>query len=543
MVTREEIEQELKKRKKLETERKLELCKRHLWFFLEHYESKSAKKFFLRDRPHLMLFSIIYTLIDRGVIRNVTFEMPPRHGKSYMLQCALAWQGGKHPETRNIYNTHTAGLYEVASRCIQGVIDSETFRDVFPDVQLNKTRRGISRWALNKNKFDFLSGSGIGGNITGSDGGNFLILDDEFKDMSSAMSEASQKANKHWISSAHDARATKDTTKIYMCTRWLVNDTIGRKKNTHDVFEVDFRKYLAILAEDNSDETILEITETIQLDIIEWYESFYGEQWDCPDPIWSADALISVKIPFLLENDEPVCPALMPKNKALRVKKEHILNGEEFIFEAEYQQNPYALDKGVLMFPSDELNYESHDKVLKIMNKRDRDIYCYIDPNRKKGSDDAVCVFGFRVGKNLYVFDAIASNDRPEKTRQLFVKKIRQHRPIKTIVEKNSAEEYVSQLRMMLDADKLKVIGKYNQDNKHNRIYNDSDRLMRDVVFIDHTTINNEQQAKRYEEYIKKLTRTPSKLTKTTKDDTADATHGLYTSIVKSKKSVVKFWK
>ena len=79
-------------------------------------------------------------LICRHVIRRSEFA-------SYLFP---AWLMGRDPDLKIIQATHTAELAVGFGRKVKNLIDSDDFRDIFPDVKLGMTRRhlvdGVTNW-------------------------------------------------------------------------------------------------------------------------------------------------------------------------------------------------------------------------------------------------------------------------------------------------------------------------------------------------------------------------------------------------------------
>ena len=74
--------------------------------------------------------------------------LPPRHTKTEFASTYFpAWMMGLNPSLKIIQATHTAELAVGFGRKVKNLIDSEDFRDVFPNVKLATDAKASGRWS------------------------------------------------------------------------------------------------------------------------------------------------------------------------------------------------------------------------------------------------------------------------------------------------------------------------------------------------------------------------------------------------------------
>jgi hypothetical protein len=84
--------------------------------------------------PHHKKLAKIFTDVVEGRKKRVIINIAPRMGKSEFSSYLFpAYFLGKYPEKKIIMGTHTAGLSEDFGRRIRNLIDSEEYREVFPN--------------------------------------------------------------------------------------------------------------------------------------------------------------------------------------------------------------------------------------------------------------------------------------------------------------------------------------------------------------------------------------------------------------------------
>ena len=91
---------------------------------------------FIEGKHHKIYADKLQQVAD-GKIKRLIVNMPPRHTKSEFASYLFpSWLMGKRPDLKIIQATHTAELAVGFGRKVKNLIDSDDFRDIFPDVKL-----------------------------------------------------------------------------------------------------------------------------------------------------------------------------------------------------------------------------------------------------------------------------------------------------------------------------------------------------------------------------------------------------------------------
>ena len=130
---------------------------------------------FIEGRHHKIYAEKLQAVAD-GKLKRLIINMPPRHTKSEFASYLFpTWLMGRDPTKKIIQATHTAELAVGFGRKVKNLIDSEDFRDVFPDVSLAGDAKASGRWSTNKGGEYYAVG--VGGALAGR-GADLAIIDD-----------------------------------------------------------------------------------------------------------------------------------------------------------------------------------------------------------------------------------------------------------------------------------------------------------------------------------------------------------------------------
>ena len=125
---------------------------------------------------HHEIMSEAFERVARGELKRLIINMPPRHTKSEFASYLLpAWFLGKYPDKKIIQTAHTAELAVGFGRKVRNLVNSNDFKDIFPDVRLQADSKAAGRWNTNKGGEYFAIG--VGGAVTGK-GADLLVIDD-----------------------------------------------------------------------------------------------------------------------------------------------------------------------------------------------------------------------------------------------------------------------------------------------------------------------------------------------------------------------------
>ena len=177
------------------------------------------------------LDNFLKDLID-GKRPRLIITMPPRSGKSEIVSRRFpAYFLGKYPDLSIISVSYSATLAEDFCRDVQRIIDSDEYKAIFPNTKLSDKKdknykRTSDIFEIVDHKGVYCS-AGVGGGITGK-GCDILIIDDPIKNRQEANSENTRKKIFDWYSSTAYTRLSPIGGVIMMCTRWHLDDLIGK---------------------------------------------------------------------------------------------------------------------------------------------------------------------------------------------------------------------------------------------------------------------------------------------------------------------------
>jgi hypothetical protein len=130
---------------------------------------------FIAGRHHKIIAEKLER-VAKGELKRLIINMAPRHTKSEFASFLFpAWMMGKNPRMKIIQATHTTELAVNFGRKTKNLLDSDEYREVFPNVKLAADSKASGRW-------DTASGGmyyavGVGSNLAGR-GGDLVIIDD-----------------------------------------------------------------------------------------------------------------------------------------------------------------------------------------------------------------------------------------------------------------------------------------------------------------------------------------------------------------------------
>jgi hypothetical protein len=174
--------------------------------------------------------------VERGEIKRLMIEMPPRHGKTEEVSVKFpAWLLGRHPDWPVIDASYASDLSEKSSSACRDLVRSERYAQVFPLLRVKGDTKAKAFWQVEqgeKDTQDYVSGGsyqavGVGGAATGF-GAKILVVDDPVKNREEADSEVMRQKVWEWYSSVARTRLEKDGAIILIMTRWHEDDLAGR---------------------------------------------------------------------------------------------------------------------------------------------------------------------------------------------------------------------------------------------------------------------------------------------------------------------------
>lgn len=197
--------------------------------------TKYTKPDYSPNWHHLILFDHLEKWVEGKITRLMVFA-PAQTGKSEAVSRKLpAYVLGKNPDARVIACSHTASLAAKMSRAVQRTIDSEPYRQLFPNTRL-PTKRSRNEEAGKRTALEFeiagragsYTAAGVRGGITGSPA-TYLIVDDPIKDDQDANSATIREATFNWYATTLSSRKTEAGARILLTlTRWHQLDLAGQ---------------------------------------------------------------------------------------------------------------------------------------------------------------------------------------------------------------------------------------------------------------------------------------------------------------------------
>lgn len=169
--------------------------------------------------------------VERGDIKRLILQAPPRHGKSMLTsEYFPAWFLGRNPEKYIITATYGQDLADDFGRKVRNQLRSGEHRATFPACALSEDSQSASRFGTEKGGAYFALG--VGAPATGR-GAHLLVIDDPIKGREEADSETYRKRLKEWYASVAYTRLMPGGAIIIMATRWHDDDLTGWVLSEH----------------------------------------------------------------------------------------------------------------------------------------------------------------------------------------------------------------------------------------------------------------------------------------------------------------------
>ena len=153
--------------------------------------------------------------------------MPPRHTKSEFASYLLpAWFLGQAPDKKIIQTAHTAELSVGFGRKVRNLVDSDEYKDIFPNLSLRADSKAAGRWSTSQGGEYFAIG--VGGAVTGK-GADLLIIDDPHSEQEGQSADPAVFDKVYeWYTSGPRQRLQPGGAIIIVMTRWHKRDLTGK---------------------------------------------------------------------------------------------------------------------------------------------------------------------------------------------------------------------------------------------------------------------------------------------------------------------------
>jgi len=249
---------------------------------------------FISGRHHARMAEA-FERVARGECKRLIINMPPRHTKSEFASYLLpAWFLGKYPHKKVIQTSHTAELAVGFGRKVRNLVDSEVYKEIFPDLNLQADSKAAGRWNTSKGGDYFAIG--VGGAVTGK-GADILIIDDPHSEQEAAMAATNPEVYDkvyEWYTSGPRQRLQPGGSIVIVMTRWSMRDLTGQ--------------------------------------VIKASASRGGEEWEV------------IEFPAILPSGNPLWPEFWSLNE-LNALREELPNAK---WQAQYQQNPVGNESAII---------------------------------------------------------------------------------------------------------------------------------------------------------------------------------------------------
>ena len=355
---------------------------------------------------HLAYYEVL-TRFAMGEIKKLMITMPPQHGKSEGATRRLpAFVLGQDPDKRIAIVSYNAIKARKFNRELQRIMDDDRYYELFPQTLLagqasyQEQGRRSRNYARNSDECEIVGyqGSfktiGVGGSLTGEPV-DMLIMDDLYKDASSAWSPVIRQNVADWYDTVASTRLHNDSQQLLVFTRWHMEDLAGRLLEQEGVY----------------------------------------------DPIENPQGWLLVSFPAIQnrppsEQDpraegEPLWPERHSLDKLLEIK-----GRSPTVFESLYQQNPQ---------PSQGLMYEEFTCYTDLPSRSYS--VAYIDA-ADSGADYLCALFYKEAEDGNYITDVLYTKDPMEVTETTLTYMLQQHQVERCHIESNNGGNlFVSNLQ------------------------------------------------------------------------------------------------
>lgn len=161
--------------------------------------------------------------LERGKIRRLIVEMPPRHGKSQLVSHWFpVWLLSLHPDWPIMLASYEADFASSWGRQVRNTVQEHMGA---LGVQVVADSRAVNRWQTKQG--GGMITAGVGGPITGK-GARVLIVDDPVKNSEEAMSLTYRDKVWDWWQSTAYTRLEPNGVAVLVMTRWNEDDLASR---------------------------------------------------------------------------------------------------------------------------------------------------------------------------------------------------------------------------------------------------------------------------------------------------------------------------
>ena len=179
---------------------------------------------FISGRHHKIIAEKLQRVVS-GELKRLIINMAPRHTKSEFASFLFpAWMMGQNPNMKIIQATHTTELAVNFGRKTKNLIDSDEYKEIFPEVKLAADSKASGRWDTSRGGMYYAVG--VGSNLAGR-GGDLVIIDDPHSEQT-AMSSSGFDDAWDWYTGGPRQRLQPGGSIVLVQTRWSEKDMTGQ---------------------------------------------------------------------------------------------------------------------------------------------------------------------------------------------------------------------------------------------------------------------------------------------------------------------------
>lgn len=218
----------------------IQLARLNFWVFCKLMDPL----FFKEERKYQK--RLAYKLQEFYENKNKKFlliNMPPRFGKSYMMQMFQLWILGINRKEKLMTASYNETLAINFSKQVRNKIDEIkvdkdviVYHDIFPDSKVKHGNAAAKLWSLEKQFASYLSTS-PSGTATGF-GCTLLVIDDLIKNSYEAHNARILEEHWAWFTGTMRSRVEKGGKIVIIATRWCNDDLSGHILQEYDDVEV-----------------------------------------------------------------------------------------------------------------------------------------------------------------------------------------------------------------------------------------------------------------------------------------------------------------
>lgn len=201
--------------------------------------------------PFHVVYYKVLDMFAHGKIKKLIVQQPPQHGKTEGSSRKLpAFLLGINPDLKICIGSYSTTIARDFNRDVQKIIDTEEYRELFPNTRLNGANvvNDSTTYLRNSEVFEIvghkgsLRAVGRGGALT-SKSVDIMILDDIYKDYAEGNSPIVRESAWKWYTTVVKTRLHNQSQELIVFTRWHEDDLIGRLENSEEEKIIDVKTW------------------------------------------------------------------------------------------------------------------------------------------------------------------------------------------------------------------------------------------------------------------------------------------------------------